>query len=488
MTKKLSKSNYLIGLECPKMLWTIFNHPEKKPKLSKFEQFKLAQGIKVGQLAKQLYRDGIDITSMNEAKYLEISKEFLKERKPLFEAGFEFDNCLSRVDILLPVDGGWELIEVKSSTKVKDINLHDVSFQKYIYEAIGLEIKGSYLLHLNKEYVRKGELDLEQLFIKEDISSEVDDLLVDIKKRIATIYENIELEEEPKPGILSPKVIKNGNHNCLSENCLDITENSVFQLYRGKKLACELYKEGIKTVGEIPDDHILTEKQNIQRDCEQKEEVYLNKEKVKEFLGELQYPIYYLDFETITTAIPMFDGVKPYTQVPFQFSLHIVKNEGSKPQHYEFLYDGCDDPRKEFLLELQKVLGDKGSIVVYYKSFEIGRLKELAEYFPEHKDWVEVILERIVDLHIPFKEFSYYNAKQKGSASLKAVLPAITDKSYNELDIAEGMTASTEFLRVTYDDCDPAEKEKIRRQLLSYCELDTLAQVNIVDKLQELVM
>ena len=487
MRKKLSKSNYLIGLECPKLVWTIFIHPEKIPKLTTVEQFKLAQGIKVGQLAKKLYPNGIDIYSMNEAKYLEISQEFLKKRKPLFEAGFVYNNCLARVDILEPVEGGWEIVEVKSGTKVKDVNLHDVAFQKFIYEANGLKITGSYLMHLNKEYVRKGELVLKELFVKEDISEKVDELLVDIEENISSIFKIIKEKEEPQPGIFLPKIIKYGNHNCLRDNCLEITENSVFNLYRGKKLASELFLKGIKTLGDIPNDVVLTEKQIIQRDCEQEKKIHINIELISEFLGQRQYPIYYLDFETISTAIPMFDGLGPHAIVPFQYSLHIVREEGAEPEHYEYLYDGCEDPRKEFIEELHKVLGETGSIVVYNQSFEIKRLEDLAEFLPEYKEWVSATVARIVDLLVPFRNFYYYNPKQKGSASIKAVLPAITEESYDDLDIAEGMTASVEFLRVTYDKCDPDEKLKIRDHLLKYCELDTLAQVKIVDELVKLV-
>ncbi|MHA1185925.1 MAG: DUF2779 domain-containing protein [Candidatus Heimdallarchaeota archaeon] len=445
MKKKLSKSNYLRGLECPKLVWNIFNHPEKIPPLTKVEQFKLNEGTKTGELAKQLYPDGIDIFTMNEAKFLELSREFLKKRKPLFEAGFTHNNCLSRVDILAPVEGGWELIEVKSGTKVKDVNLHDVAFQKYLYEANGLEIKGSYLMHLNKEYVRKGELVLEELFVKEDISEQVDELLETIEENITNIFKLIKQKEEPQPGIFLPKIIKYGNHNCLRDGCIDISENSVFNLYRGKKLASELFLEGIETLGDIPEDCVLKEKQTIQKECEQQKKIHVNKKLISEFLVQLQYPLYYLDFETIATSIPMFDGLRPHAQVPFQYSLHVVRKEGAEPEHYEFLYDGCEDPRKEFIEfieELQKVLGEIGSIVVYNQSFEIKRLEELAAFLPEYEEWVEQTKTRIIDLLTPFRGFYYYNPKQKGSASIKRVLPAITGKSYDDLDIAEGMTAS----------------------------------------------
>ena len=488
MRKVLTKSDYLSGLECPKYLWVIFNQPDLIPKLSKVDEYKLLEGIKVGQLAKKLYPDGIDIPTEDNNENLRVTKELLNERKPLFEAGFVHNNCLSRVDILAPVECGWELVEVKSGTKVKDVNLHDVAFQKYIYEANSLKIKSSYLLHLNKEYVRKGELELEELFIKEDISEQVDQLLVDIEENILSIFELIKEKDEPQPGIFHPRIIKNGNHNCLRDNCINITENSVFNLYRGKKLACKLFKEGIETLGDIPEDCVLTEKQNIQRECKQQNRIHINKELINEFLAQLQYPLYYLDFETISTAIPMFDDLTPFAIVPFQYSLHRLRDEGAELEHYEFLYDSCEDPRKEFIEELQKVLGESSSIVVYNKSFEIKRLEELAEFLPEHKEWVSSTVPRIVDLLVPFRNFYYYNPKQKGSASIKAVLPAITGKSYDDLDIAEGMTASIEYLRVTYDECAPDEKQKIRNDLLKYCELDTLAQVNIVYELQELVM
>ncbi len=487
MSYKLSKSYYLVGLECPRYLWTIINNPEKIRKETLAEKFTFSEGIIVGEIAKQLFPKGINIPIDDYSENILKTKEFLVKKKPLFEAGFEFNNCYSRADILVPIGKKWDIIEVKSGTRVKDINFHDVSFQKYVYEGNGLKINKCFILHLNKEYIRKREIDIENLFVKEDITSEVNELIPAIEERAGKIFKIISAKNIPKAGILLEKLMKNGNHDCLTEDCLELEVNNIFCLYRGRKLACELYKDGIVTIENIPEECSLNTKQKIQRDCEIKDEPYVNKEKLIKFLSTLQCPVYYLDFETFSTAIPMFDGLKPYAQVPFQFSLHIVKNEETKPQHYEFLYDGHGDPRKEFLQELQKVLGDKGSIVVYYKSFEIGRLKELAEYFPEHKEWVDFVLKRIVDLHVPFREFSYYNSKQQGSASIKAVLPAITGKSYQEMVIREGRTASIEFLRVTYEECDEKEKQKVRRNLLKYCEMDTLAQVMIVEKLREIV-
>ncbi len=487
MRKVLTKSDYLLGLECPKYLWVIFNQPEKKRKITLAEEYRLKEGVIVGEFVKKIFPHGKNIPIKDNVENLQKTKEFLNKNKVLFEAGFQFKNCLLRADILVPIGDEWDIIEVKSSKRVKDINFHDVAFQKYVIESSGLKIRKCFLMHLSNEYMRKGEIEIEKLFEKEDITSEVDNILEETKNWIDNMFTIISLKEEPKAGVFLPKVIKEGVHNCCNDGCLDLPKNHVFCLYRGKKLASELYEKDIKQLKNIPEDYKLTDKQKIQRECEIEGKTHIDKDKLREFLETLQHPIYYLDFETFSTAIPKFDGLKSYSQVPFQFSLHIVRKEGEKPEHFEYLYIGNSDPRKEFLLELQKVLGDEGSIVVYNKSFEIGRLKELAEYFPKKKKWVNSVLKRIIDLLIPFREFSYYNPEQQGSASIKAVFPAVTGKSYEGMEIREGLTASIEFFRATYEECEENEKQKIRENLLKYCELDTLAQVMIVEKLREIV-
>ena len=478
MNPILTKSNYLVGLECPRHLWIFFNQPEKIRKVTLAEEFKFKEGDKVGQMAKMLFPEGIDLPTDYKENIRE-SKDALKKKKPLFEAGFELNNCFSRADILVPVGDKWDIIEVKSGTEVKDINVHDVSFQKYVYESNGLKIRKCFLMHLNKEYFRKGKLDVKKLFVKEDVTSQVNIAIKDIKERIDKMFEIISSDKQPKAGLLIDKMIKEGHHDCFTENCIDdLPENHVFCLYRGNKLACELFENGIMHIKDIPQHVKLNGKQNIQRECETKKKVYVDKEGIKQFLATLKYPIYYLDFETFSTAIPMFDGLKSYSQVPFQFSLHIAKKEGSKPEHHAFLYDGNGDPREDFAITLKRLIGEKGTVLVYNQSFEIGRLRELAEHFPEHKEWIDNVLKRIVDLLVPFREFNYYNPKQQGSASIKDVLPAITGKSYKGMDIGDGGTASAEFYNMCYNN-----GKDVREDLLKYCELDTMAEVMIVDEL-----
>jgi hypothetical protein len=480
--KLLSKSKYLIGLQCPLQLWTNFHEPDKLPEIDAGVQRRFDEGHEVGEMAKKLFPGGIDLPVNDFIGNLQLTKASLQEGKPLFEAGFiTEDKLFSRPDILVPNGKAWDIIEVKSGTKVKDINVHDVSFQKYVYEKCGLKIKKCYLMHINNEYVRKGEIEPEKLLVKKDITSDVNE----IYSKVPELIENMKgIIDDPVKPSNKIGVHCNNPYDCpLQEECWSfLPENHVFQLYRGKAKAFELVENGIHALNDIPDEFKLNDKQGIQKDCDVSGKIYVDKERIKHFLKTLVYPLYYLDFETFQTAIPKFDCSKPYQQIPFQFSLHVVEKEGDKPKHHEFLYSGKGDPREEFASSLKKVLGDKGSIVVYNQTFEISRLKEIAELLPSYKKWVENSISRVVDLLIPFRNFSYYNPIQKGSASIKKILPALTGKGYSSLEISDGITASIEFYNMTYN-----SGKDVRENLLKYCCLDTLGMIWIVDKLNELI-
>ena len=183
----------------------------------------------------------------------------------------------------------------------------------------------------------------------------------------------------------------------------------------------------------------------------------------------------------------MFDDVRPYMQIPFQFSLHTVKEDETK--HYEYLHDSNDDPRLSFLKALKESLSNEGLIIVYNESFEKARLKELALLYPEYSNWVETTITRFIDLLIPFRNFHYYNPKQQGSASIKKVLPALTGTNdYENMEIADGGTASAKYFEmISNEKLSEEEKEKIRNNLLKYCELDTKTMIMIKEELEKLV-
>ena len=245
----------------------------------------------------------------------------------------------------------------------------------------------------------------------------------------------------------------------------------------------------ILSIGDIPDDYPLTVNQRIQVECGRTGHAYLDRQAIKEFLQLLTYPVYYMDFETFQTGIPLFDGLRPYVQVPFQFSVHVQESPGSSLKHHSFLADmrgGRPDPRAEFLRRLKECIGSDGSIAVYNAAFEKRILSECAEAFPAYADWVsEDILPRLIDLLVPFRSFHYYHPAQHGSASLKAVLPAMTNETYDGMKIADGQTASLEFLRISTSEVEETEIEKVRLALGQYCGLDTEAEAKIIDALIE---
>ncbi len=482
----LTKTNYIIGLDCPRYLWSIYNHPKKSRNLSLVEEYSVNEGNEVGELAKHLYSNGVNLP-LEHNDNIDQTEQLLKSRITLFEAGFEYKNCFSRVDILVPVANSdeWDIVEVKSTTEAKEVHYHDVSFQKYILEGVGLKVRECFLLHLNDNYVRSNELDVFQLFHATNITSEVDRVLEGLEQRVEEMFHLIALDSPPTAGIFLPRIIPRGHHKCLNDGCVNLPEDNVFCLYRNKDKALDLFNMGIILIKDIPDDFELTYRQQIQKECAITKKVHINIEEINYFLKQLEYPLSYLDFETIFPAIPMFNGTRPFSQICFQFSLHVVENKGCEPKHYCFIYEDNGDPREEFILKLQKVLPKTGTIIVYNQTFESDALENIAESFPVFNDWVKSVNGRMLDLLIPFRRFHYYNAQQQGSASLKKVLPALCAKDYSTLDISDGLLASVQYFNVTYKNAQ--NKEKILQSLLDYCELDTLAEIMLIEKLQEIV-
>ncbi len=482
----LSKSKYLSGLQCPKLLWVQFHEPERIPETDPVTQHIFDQGHLVGELAKKLFPSGIDLPTDDFIDNIRQAKTLFEQRKPLFEAGIMAGRIYSRVDVLNPVnEDEWDIIEVKSSTSVKDVHIDDVAFQRYCCNQSGLSIGKCYLALINRHYVKDGEIDPQGLFIIHDVTAEVEEASVDIQDRIENILEVIKQENCPEM-IIGPHCTN--PYDCPLTECWDVLpEHNIFTLYYGGKKSGELYSNGVLNITDIPDSFKLNGKQQIQRSCVTTGKPHIDTEAVKQFLSSLQYPLYYLDFETIGPAVPIFDGTRPYQDTPFQFSLHVVTDEGLQPEHFSFLAIGTSDPRPAFLDELSKVLGSTGSVVVYHQGFEEGILRDLGKAFPEYDGWISQVCERLVDLLEPFRSFYYYHPLQKGSASLKRVLPAITGRGYEGLDIADGQAASIAYQAVTYGDVPEEIRDKVRADLEKYCGRDTEGMIWIVDKLKQCI-
>ncbi len=488
-SKLLTKSNYLLGLQCPKLLWITKNQKERIPEPDISAKHNFEMGTLIGELATKVFTDGIDLSELDFKENIDKTTESLKERKPIFECGFLVDNLFSRGDILVPVEEDkWDIVEVKSATKIKDVNIHDVSFQKYVYEKSGIKIRKCYLMHINNQYIKNGEIDPNELFHQEDITEKVEEFNSGIEERIENMFKIIKSKEEPK---ISIGVYCSDPYDCpLKSECWkDIPKESIFNLYRMlSKKKFELYDSGITKLNDVPENVKLNEKQQIQRRLAFDGGIHKDEREIKNFLDNLQYPIYYLDFETINPAIPKFDGMKPYQRIPFQYSLHVQEEKDGKLKHISYLAEGIEDTKREFLSSLRENLGDKGDILVYNQGFEKGVLNESVILLPEFREWYdENILPRIKDLWDVFRNFYYYDPKQNGSASIKYVLPILSELSYSDLDIKNGILASLEYERVTFGDVSEEDKKKVREDLEKYCKLDTLAEVEIVKSLREVV-
>jgi len=469
----LAKSRYLNGLQCPRLLWIATNEPERIPEPDAATQHIFDQGHLVGELAKRLFPGGIDAPAEDFMANIAMTKELLQQRRPLFEAGVLSGQIYSRADILNPVnEHEWDLIEVKSSASVKEVNLHDVSFQKLCWEDSGVKIRKCFLAFINNQYVRNGEVNPSELFTVQDISDEVTAADAGIRDRITQMLDVISSPECPEVTI-GPHC--SNPYACALTECWEgLPEHNVFTLYYGGKKSHDLYGSGILDIAGIPAGYKLNDKQRIQYQCvaSASGQPYVDKEAIREFLSGLEYPLYYLDFETFSTAIPLFDDTRPYQNIPFQFSLDIQKTPGGGIGHHEFLAQARDDPRPALLASLSRLIGSRGSIIAYNKSFEEGVLKNLGESFPEYGDWVADTTRRLTDLIVPFRSFHYYHPAQKGSASLKSVLP--------------GNDASLAYLSITFGDVPQDEVARVRRELLAYCRLDTEGMVKIIERLAEL--
>lgn len=489
----LTKSRYINGLSCRKWLWLAFNASDRLPKADESAQRRFDEGRQVGEMARRRFPKGellpAEVPRENDLR----SRKLLKKRVPLFEAGFVHPDgaCYSRADVLLPAGRGeWDIVEVKSGGSVEEKNLHDVAFQRYCYAGAGLKIRNCSLLLVNTKYERSGEIDLSQFFLEQDVTDRVGQLESTVEPFVGDLLEISKLRDCPEFGQGEPfHKDETGIHEDDSV-WKKHPGSDIWGLYRGGKRTLELLETGVFKISEIPQSVVLKGRQIVQHAAHTSGQTHVDREKIAAFLTKLRYPLHFLDFETFNTAVPLFDRARPYQQIPFQFSVHVVKSPGQKPLHHSHLSMEAEDPRKKLLIALQKSIGPKGSVVAYNQGFEKGVLTNLAALVPEHAKWVDETNERFVDLLVPFREFAYYNPAQSGSASLKAVLPAITGQGYEGFEIANGGQASLAYLSATFGTLDgtrasPAEVEDVRKALERYCGRDTEGLGWIVEKLAE---
>lgn len=485
-----SKSRYLEGLQCPKLLWKRCNARDEFPGIDESTQAIFDQGNRVTELARTLFPGGVEIEGVEDYDaIIRRTQDLLPERVPLFEPAIRVKSLFARPDVLFPnKDGSWDIFEVKSSTKVKDVNLTDVAFQTVCYEKSGLRIRRAHLVLIDTDYVRSGKVDPKALFKIEDVTKLVRPLTKQVEANVERMIKVRDQKTCPE--------VRIGPQCCDPYDCplqglcwKHVPEESPFIFNRIRKdKAFGFINEGFLKATDVPADRLSAETHQIVWACHSGKKVHADIKALKGFLKGLEFPLHLIDFETVGAAIPLYENSSPFEQVPFQFSVHVWESWDKKPKHYAFLAEGRSDPRPAFMKSLKSLIGPAGSILAFNMDFEMGCLKRSAEVLPEHADWVKEIEKRFIDLMVPFRRFDYYDPKQMGSYSIKAVFPALVGGSYKGMEISDGGQASREYGRVTFTDgVSDDEKRKICDGLLEYCKLDTQAMIDVLKVLKKTV-
>lgn len=472
MKNRLTKTAYLSYLKCPQEFWLAINQPlfVSQPYSLEYEHLR-QQGYAVQQLAKTLERFqpqvGLDFD---------------------FERAFQTADLYSRSDIIATdkSTGVIDIYETKSSASVKEEHYDDVAFQKLVIERTGLTVRHCYVITMNGEYVRRGEIDAEELFMVTDVTDKVNERMDSTAQQVKSAFAY--LKTVPVPSLAEYCLENKLDCAFLKLHFPNLPEYTVFDIvFLKHEKRRELLSQGIVAITEVPDDFPLSANQRIQVEAAKSGNVVIDHSAIAKRMQGWEYPLHFLDYETFAYAIPQFEGVRPFQQMCFQYSLHTIERRGEEPKHSAFLSRGEDGlPSRAMAAHLQQAMADRiGTVLVWYESFEKTRNTEMAAMFPEFAAFFEEVNSKTADLMKIFSEKLYIHPDFKGRTSIKKVLPVVVPKlSYASLGIGDGLTATISWFRaMTWDSMDEETRQKIFDDLEKYCELDTLAMVEIYNEL-----
>ncbi len=483
----LSKSQYLRGLQCHKALWLYRHRRELMAPVDANREALFATGHEVGGLAQARFPGGVEIDFDGDFNAMATRTAELIEQgaSVIYEATFISDGLLAMADILLRDGDAWDFYEVKSSTRVKPYHLHDAALQ---WRILGdhIALRRAHIMHINNAYRHAGELDLQQLFRCVDVTDAVAQRQADLPSRLASMQAMLAGAE---PDIAIGMHCHNPFECDFKSHCWQsVPSPSVFDLYqlRGER-KFELYHQGLVRYRDLQHTP-LSPAQALQVNTAMSGEAHIDRQRIGDFIGSASYPIHFLDFETLQHAIPKFTGQRPYQQLPFQYSLHILHADGEL-EHREYLADEHADPRAGVAAQLVADLGKQGSIVAYSQSTEIAAINTLANHCPAAAAELRASVTRFIDLLTPFRGLMYYHPEFNGSFSIKSVLPAMfpddPEADYARLEIQDGRMAMTIYNGLADLD-DENQRQRTRDALRAYCRLDTLAMVKIWQALSQL--
>jgi len=483
----ITKSDYLKYLQCPKYFWLYKNRKSLIPGVSETDQAKFDQGYEVEKYAQKLFKNGAEIKG-NFRDGKKETEKFAKKRKNIFQATAMPKDLLARADILNFNEntGKWDIYEVKSTTEVKDEHIPDLCFQKIAFERDGYKIGETFLIHVNSDYVKTGKIAPKKFLTTENITEQVENFRsiveTDIPKALALLNFKDEMKKQIGQQCKLP-------YTCaFKEYCWgNLPKYSIYDIKRfnGDKLLA-LRDAGILEITDIPDDFPLSATQQNQVLVAKTKKPIIDIKMIESTINGLEFPLYFLDYETYASAVPLFDGTHPYQNICFQYSLHVIRSQGTETEHYEFLHTDKSNPMPKLLSSLVQHIGETGSVIVWNKAFETTRNEEMAKQYPEYAKFLHSINDRIFDLMEIFSKQYYVHPDFKGSCSIKKVLPVLVSQlSHSNLEgIQEGGIASLYWFKHIFNNSQ--KKDNTIKNLLEYCKLDTFAMVAIYQELKKI--
>ncbi len=483
----LSKTDFIQYLNCPESLWLKKYKSEVYPdgEFSLFIEKLVKEGYEVEAYAKQLFPGALDLPS---CAGIEQTREALLYGQVLFQAYFESpDGLISRADVLEKQgDGTYHLYEVKSSSSIsrsgKHNHIKDICFQKYVIEQNGLAVSNTSIIYLNKEFIKAGPIKAEDLLIIEDVSEEVTALSQQVIQQIKQALILLGKSSIDESSCSCARKTRTNHCDAFDYFNKEIPENNIYQLNRisAKKIGLLVDNE-ITHLIDVPTDFELSNKQRLHVESYRQKTPSIDRRAIKSMLSELKFPLHFYDYETYPTAIPLLDGMGPHQHLVFQVSMHTMYADG-RIAHYEYLADKLEQP-KRMIEEMFKITGLSGTFISWHKSFENSRNKELIDLFPQFQSYLDYINQHTFDLENVFKE-AYIDYRFDGRSSIKNVLPILCPElSYKDLEVQNGTMALDTWGRMILDQEFKEDKETTRKNLLSYCKLDSLAMLRIYQKL-----
>lgn len=497
---QISKSDYMLYLRHPAWLWLKKFDKLKLPLISDNDQATFDAGHDFESYVEQLFPKSTKLGFHDYNSYLTLpvrTEDALQNGAlTIFQGRFEAGEITCIVDILQKVAGEentFDLIEIKSSTKVKEEHQYDLAFQLLVLEQAGLQIRQIRVIHANKEYVRHGKIEPEQISAQTDVTAEVKALLditrEQVERAVAMLRERRKPDFSPRfTNQLEVKGVQWFKEWLEIFKSLqnDLPKYSIYDICQiSKEQVAELEDQGIKLLKEIPEDFALSPKQLAQVKATKENRRLVEVEPIKELLQTLQYPLYFFDYETFSSLIPRFDGCGPYQDYPFQYSLHILEKEGAEVKHKEYLPTENGNPMPGLLKQLQEDIGTSGTVLTWNMRYEKSCNDRMGQFYPEYQEFLRGLNERINDLMIPFSQLWLVDQGFMGSASVKKVLPVMVPSlSYKELNVSDGLLARRTWTETVLEGKNEDRKEQIVRDLLEYCGLDTWAMVEILGEVR----